>query len=171
MIYTRIRPSQMIGMVDYPPLHSPEALRTYYAKFSSGQSVEPTAVIPVTIALSYFANLTRFRTYKLLLEDFLAKHPDARYFMLGGKHRSTAAFLAGKMVPVIVVSNDNDVSSFLELRSKGKITGTSDVDSNLERTLASLEEHFFGNPKFWTMEEKAQAMIANGDIPLELIKK
>lgn len=166
-----LRPNQIIGMMDYPPLHSPEALAGYYKRFERGEVVQPVPLIPVSIAIPYFTRCAeRFSTYREQLERFIAEHPEAEYFMLGGKHRATAATVVGKNIPCIVIKDDDGVHELLEMKKQGQLSGMLGVGDNLEETLAILEDHFFRHKQFWTMEEKTEAMIVNGDVPEYMLK-
>ncbi|MFA6447101.1 MAG: hypothetical protein WCW31_02475 [Patescibacteria group bacterium] len=163
--------SQLIAMIDYPPLHSPEALLSYYEKHKSGAAVEPVIVVPIEAAIGYFAERSgRYETYKEALNEFLPSHPSARYFMLGGKHRSAAATILGVKIPCLVVGSDADVAEIRSLMSEGKITGVPSVGKDFIDTLRELEEHYYEHKKFWTMEEKTKAMIKNKDIPEGMLK-
>src|SRR3989344_5658158 len=95
-----IESRKIIGMIDYPPLHSPETLATSYEYIKSGR------------------------------HDLF--------------------------IPIVVIPSN------LVTTKKIKITG---LGINMEETIAILEEHFSKNKKFWTVEEKTKAMIAQGDIP------
>jgi len=161
-----LEPQQLIAMVDYPPLHSPEALRMYYEKHKAGEEVEPVIVVPIEVAMHYFSERkNRYEAYQDALNMFLSGHPAARYFMLGGKHRSAAATIVGIKIPCLVVENDADVSNIHELMINGKLTGVPSVGDTFDDTLRELEEHYFEHKRFWTMDEKTEAMIQNNDIP------
>jgi len=160
---------QLIAMVDYPPLHSPEAFVAYREKFKSGSPVEPIFVVPIKIAVDHLAeNKAHYDTYKKILEQFLLDHPKAKYFMTGGKHRSAAATVLGAKIPSIIVENDEDIGEVNLLIKKGEITGVPPVGKNFVETLGELEKHYFEHRHFWTMDEKTKAMIENGDISNEM---
>ena len=168
---TLLDPKQLMGMIDYPPLHSPEAFRSYYEKHKSGMDVEPVAVVPIEAAIAYFAERPeRYATFRTTLDDFLLSHPSAKYFMLGGKHRSAAATVLGTDIPCLVVGSEADVTEIHRLMDEGKITGGTGVGENFSDTLHELEEHYFEHKRFWTMDEKTEAMIKNKDIPENMLK-
>jgi len=161
-----IESRKIIGMIDYPPLHSPETLATSYEYIKSGRHdlFIPIVVIPRNLVVSHFAKRKRFETYKDQWTKFISEHPYADFFMIDGKHRAAAATLFGHKVPCWIIKNDKDVEKLINLvtTKKIKITG---LGINMEETIAILEEHFSKNKKFWTVEEKTKAMIAQGDIP------
>lgn len=168
---TLLDPKQLMGMIDYPPLHSPEAFRSYYEKHKSGAEVDPVIVVPVETAIAYFVERPeRYATYKQALDDFLANHPSAKYFMLGGKHRSAAATVLGADIPCLVVGSEAGVAEVHRLMDEGKITGGTGVGENFSDTLRELEEHYFEHKRFWTMDEKTEAMIKNKDIPENMLQ-
>ncbi len=160
-----LEPKQLIAMVDYPPLHSPEAFAAYYEKLKSGIEIEPIVVVPVDIVVKYLAkDEVRYASYKKVLEQFLKDHPQAKYFMTGGKHRSAAATVLGVKILSLIIKDDADVNGVNLLIDNGEITGVPPVSENFDKTLEELEEHFFEHKRFWTMDEKARAMIESGDI-------
>ena len=160
-----LEPAQLIAMIDYPPLHSPEAFAVYREKFKSNSPVEPITVVPTKIVLKHLSkNKTRYASDEKNLEQFLKDYPKAKYFMMGGKHRSAAATLLGLKIPSLVVENNNDVDAFNLLIKKGEITGVSGIGQNFTETLQELDDHYFEHGRFWTMDEKTKAMIKNGDI-------
>jgi hypothetical protein len=162
-----LAPAQLIAMNDYPPLHSPEAFAAYRHKFRSGERVEPVVVVPADIVIAHLKkNAARFGTYAQKLGQFLATHPAAAYFMLGGKHRSAAATMLGVPIPCVVVSGETDVAVVHCMMAEGKLTGVPSVGKDFEETLMELDDHFFERQSFWDMEEKTKAMRDNGDISL-----
>jgi len=171
MQHVLLEPQQLIAMVDYPPLHSPEALRSYFEKHKVGAEVEPVVVVPVDIAKNYFLQRKdRYGTYRDKLDVFLSDHPAAQYFMLGGKHRSAAATIIGAKISCLVVENEADVVEAHTLMAKGKLTGVPSVGETFDDTLRELEEHFFEHKRFWTMDEKTEVMIKNKDIPDDMLR-
>lgn len=166
-----LEPQRLIAMMDYPPLHSPAAFRSYYEKYESGAEVEPVVVIPVEAAMEYFATKPeRYTAYKEILNQFLSNHASATHFMLGGKHRSAAATVLGSKIPCLIVESDTDVAQVHEMMTEGKLTGVPSVGEDFSHTLSELEEHYFEHKKFWSMDEKTEAMIKNEDIPKDMIK-
>ncbi|HCC23090.1 TPA: hypothetical protein DF272_02835 [Candidatus Falkowbacteria bacterium] len=157
--------NQLIAMIDYPPLHSPEAFASYREKFKAGESVEPLIAVPAKIVIEYLKqNQVRYAAYKVILARFLEDHPAAAFFMTGGKHRSAAATILGLKIPCLIIENDNGVAKVHSLMKQGKITGVPGVGDNFADTIQELEDHYFEHKRFWTMEEKTRLMIENGDI-------
>ena len=167
----RLKTAQLIAMIDYPPLHSPKTFALYYQRLKTGKKIEPAIVVPARAVLNHFkSRKNRFKKYQIILEQFLKEHPEAKYFMPGGKHRSAAATILGIKVPCLVVKDDKDVRYIHKLTKEGKITGVPSVEKNFKETLKMLEKHFFKHKRFWTMDEKTKEMIKNRDISKKMIK-
>lgn len=165
MKLVQVKPSELIGMVDYPPLHSPEALAMYYDLFRKGEEIQPNLVTSVSVAIGFFSRFPeRYAKFKPVLEKFLQTH-NVKYFMLGGKHRGAAAFCTGKTMNAIVIDTAEDNTQGLKLQTEGFLKGVLSLRKTIDETLKTLEEHYFEHRTFWTMEEKCQEMIAGGDIP------
>ena len=51
-----LKADELISMNDYPPLHSPTALRNYYDLYRENDitSITPIPVIPAQIVIAYF---------------------------------------------------------------------------------------------------------------------
>ena len=164
MKYADIPPSELIGMVDYPPLHSPEALARYYELFKHGGDVHQP-VAPIAVVIQFFvAHPMKYAPFKERLEEFLGSH-EAKYFMFGGKHRGAAAVIAGRPVPCVITENEKDVAEVFRLRDAGLVPQSLGLGESMQEALTLLLDHFSKHALFWTMEEKVKAMIANGDVP------
>lgn len=165
-----LKPNQLIGMIDYPHLHSPQALAKYYDKFRREEEVQPFPITPIQTAIAFFnRNDEKFSAYRQKLNKFLLEHGEANYFVFGGKHRSAAAMVAEKNIPCAVIENNTDIAELIALRKPGKLRGILGIGNTLDESLAILEDHFFEHKRFWTIEEKTKAMIANGDIPAYML--
>lgn len=161
-----IDPGEVISMNDYPPLHSPTALRKYHDIFRNDNQdmVTPIPMIPVSVAVPYFQRHNdKFRAYSKELYEFLKNHSDAEYFMLDGTHRATGAMLSSKQIPAYRIKNNKDVKELFSLRKEGKIS-IYGLSNNLAKTVDILETHYHKHKKFWTLKEKVNLMISNGDI-------
>jgi len=166
-----LRPEQIIAMVDYPPLHCPEALERYYDRFrADATDISPIPVMGTDLALAYFQRQAgRYASYGQILEAFLAGHPSTTNFMLEGFHRSAAAVLAGKPIPCVAIAADGDLE---EINASGRAINLHGDYTTITRAMVSvteelreLEAHFHRHRKFWTIEEKVRVMVSNGDVP------
>jgi hypothetical protein len=134
-----LRPDQIITMMDYPPLHSPEALAVYFQKFCvDEQDISPVPVIKKDLVLNYFKlQKDRFASYREILQRFLDKHPAVEYFMLDGGHRCAAAMLSGKMIPCISITDDN---VFIEINASGSSIRLHGDFSTLTEDMISIDQ-------------------------------
>ncbi|MFH0713204.1 MAG: hypothetical protein V1722_00110 [Candidatus Micrarchaeota archaeon] len=174
-----LEPEQIIGFNDYPPLHSPKALSVYYQLYKNEKyaAIPPVPLIPAELVLKHFKkNKAGFRFIQKVWKEFAARHPNAKYFQVDGKHRASAACLAGKPISTVIIKNNKDVQKLLSMQASGKLrlTGLLDLTkaallNSFEATLNEVEEHFFKYKKFLTVREKTKAMIANGDVPQYMI--
>lgn len=167
----QLHPHQIISMNDYPPLHSPNALRKYHTLFQKNNlgSVTPIPVVPVSVVVTYLQKYdARFVSYSKQLEGFLEKHPHVKYFMFDGTHRAAAAMLSAHKIPAYLIRNDEDIQELFSLRDAGKIS-LSGLKENLADTLAVIEKHYHSTKKFWTLEEKVHLMISHGDIDKDFL--
>lgn len=162
-----VSPEQVIGLNDYPPLHSPKALVEYFEYFKNkdyGKIVQ-IPLIPIATVLPYFIEDKRLSSYLRVFEKFISTH-HVGFFQIDGKHRASAAYLTKRKIIGIVIENNEDVTKAKALKYSGKF-GIADT---FEATINDLKEHFLKHPKkFWTVAEKTEAMISNGDIPLYML--
>lgn len=166
-----LQPDQIIAMVDYPPLHCPEALERYFHRFrADARDISPIPVMGKKLVLDAFRRQEdRFASYRRELDRFLARHPSAAYFMLEGFHRSAAAVLARRTIPCVAISDDGDFeeikASDRAIQLHGDYTTIVGDMVSVDEELQALEAHFHEHRRFWTIEEKVATMIANGDVP------
>ena len=166
-----LRPDQIIAMIDYPPLQCPGALERYFQRFlADAQDISPVPVVSTRLALEFFRRRQdQFASFASILEAFMDGHPAAEYFMLGGYHRSAAAVLAGRTIPCVAVSTDDDFreinASERSIRLHGDYTTIMRDMVSIDEELQDLEAHFHDHRRFWTVEEKVRTMVANGDVP------
>jgi hypothetical protein len=159
---------EIIGMNDYPPLHSPAALEGYFEGFLKGETEEIVSVpvISIDLVIPYLKSFgQRFSAYEAELERFIEGHPEVKCIMLDGKHRSAGAILAHKKIPCFWIEKDEDIKEVKNLMDSGKLSGFAGPERTIENTLLILENHFFSTKCFWTAKEKVDAMIEHGDVP------
>ena len=172
-----LRPDQIVGMIDYPPLHSPKALAIYFRKFCADeQDISPVPVIEMDLVLNYFRlQRDRFASYSQILQKFIDEHPTLAYFMLDGGHRCAAAMLSGKMIPCINITDDEVFreikTSECPIKLHGDFSTVPEDMISIDQEIKMLEEHFFENKRFWTVEEKVRAMIEKRDIPDYMLER
>ncbi len=162
-----ISPEKVIGLNDYPPLHSPKALIEYfeYYKNREDSKIVPIPLIPIAAVLPYFAEDPRLSSDLSDFEKFISSH-HVEFFQIDGKHRASAAYLTKRKIIGIVIENDEDIIKTKTLKDSGKFG----IGNTFEDTINDLKRSFLKRPvNFWTVAEKTQAMIANGDVPQYMV--
>ncbi len=163
-----VNPEQIIGLNDYPPLHSPQSLDKYFRYFinNDDKHIVPVPLITISSALPILEADPKFIPYIKTLQNFLSEHKGVNYFQSGGKHRSSAAYLARKKVPGIIIENDADIKKLKPLLADDKFL----TDNTFEEVILDIKKSFLKHERsFWTVKEKTEAMIANGDVPQYIV--
>ncbi len=167
MKYKLLLPNQIITLRDYP-LYNQHILRIYFRIFSKNQGkiLPPCPVIYKSSGVP-FANGkdTKSKKYNSLLNDFLKKNPDAEYFLLDGSHKTTAATLSNKMIPVVIIEQDKDLKEAKKLIKSGDFFGWYSVENSIKEVIVNLVNHHMGSEKFLTVEDKAKLLVKNKDVP------
>lgn len=166
-----LHPDQIITLRDYP-LYNEHILRIYFRIFSKNQGkiLPPCPVIHKSIGLPYVkSNDASSKKYNALLKKFLEAHPRAEYFLLDGSHKTTAATLAHKRIPVIVLEHGKDLKKAKTLIKSGEFFGWYSVEDSIQKAMSVLAQHHFGTNKFLTVEDKTKLMVKNKDVPKYII--
>ncbi len=163
MKHKLLRPNQIITLRDYP-LYNPHILRIYFRVFSKNQGkiLPPCPVIHKSSGIPFVKGRNG---YNALLATFLDKHPDAEYFLLDGSHKTTAATLSRKLIPVVIIEKDEDFMIAKKLIKKGEFFGWYSVENSIKEAVNNLAKHHFGAKNFLTVEDKARLMVKNKDVP------
>ncbi len=163
MKHKLLRPDQIVTLRDYP-LYNPHILKIYFRVFSrnQGKILPPCPVIHKSAGIPFVKGKKR---YNALLQGFLDKHPKAEYFLLDGSHKTTAATLSKKLIPVVIIEKDDDLKKAKKLIESGEFFGWYSVENSIKEALNVLAKHHFGAKKFLTVEDKAKLMVKNKDIP------
>lgn len=163
MKHKLLRPNQIITLRDYP-LYNPHILKIYFRVFSKNQGkiLPPCPVIHKSSGVPFVKGK---KAYNALLANFLDKHPKAEYFLLDGSHKTTAACLSKKLIPVVIIEKDEDFMLAKKLIEKGEFFGWYSVEKSIKEALNVLAKHHFGAKKFLTVEDKAKLMVKNRDVP------
>jgi len=171
MKYKLLRPDQIITLKDYP-LYNNHILRIYFRVFSrnQGKILPPCPVIHKSSGIPFLSNTTsKSSRYNLLLTNFLTKHPRAEYFLLDGSHKTTAATLAHKLIPVVVIDQDNDFKKAKKLIIAGEFFGWYSLENSIKEALGVLAKHHVGAKTFLTVEDKTKLLVKNKDVPQYII--
>lgn len=149
-----LSPDQIITINDYP-VHSTHVLKMYFRMFQygAGHIVPPCPVMHESLVVDSFNAETR-----LLFDDFRKEHRDAKYFLLDGSHKTTAACLAGSPIRAIDIRTNEMVHAMLKLVETGELLGCS-LEKTVEANARWIAEDFTKRPGFQTALEKTQRMI------------
>lgn len=186
-----LRPNQIITLRDYP-VYNEQILKIYFRIFlkKQGRILPPSPVIHKSVGTPYVkppaaevagvphssrktnikGNDAKSKRYNNLLRKFLEDNPRAEYFLIDGGHKSSAATLAHRLIPVFVLENDGDLKEARKLTSLGELFGWYDIGNSIKSTVIKLSKHHFGAGKFQTVEEKVRKMIQQKDIPHYMIR-
>lgn len=166
MKYKLLHPEQIITQ-DYP-LYNEHILRIYFRVFSKdqGEILPPCPVIHKSTGIPFAsAQDTKSKKYNNLLKDFLDKNPNAEYFLLDGSHKTTSATLSGKLIPVVIIEQNEDLKRAKELIKSGEFFGWYSVGNTIQEMIDELTKHHVESKKFLTVEDKTKLLVENKDIP------
>ena len=160
-----LRPDQIITLRDYP-VHNEHILTIYFQVFrkNQGKILPPCPVIHKSLGAPFIKG-KKAKKHTELLQKFLERQPQAEYFLIDGGHRSAAATLAHKRVPVFIVEKNADLKIAKEMVKAGKFFGWCQVEKTIAEVSAGLEKHHFGAKEFLTVEDKVKRMVKNHDVP------
>jgi hypothetical protein len=170
MLKKKLRPEQIITLSDYP-VHNDQILKIYFRVFQSGCSriIPPCPVIHKSIGTPVIkGHSKKILKYNKTLKTFLEKHPEAEYFLLDGSHKTTAAALTHKLIPVFVFESDKDIKYAKNLVEKGEIFSLT-TGSTMRQLVEELKGHFFKTLHFQTVAEKTERMVKNKILPRYMI--
>jgi hypothetical protein len=162
-----LHPNQIITLRDYP-LFNEHILRIYFRVFvkNQGKILPPCPVIHRSSGIPFVSEKNiKSKKYNLLLSKFLGEHPTAEYFLLDGSHKTTAATLSKKLIPVVVIEQNKDFAETKKLIKKGEFFGWYSIENSIKETLKVLAKHHFGCNKFLTVEDKSKLLVKNKDVP------
>lgn len=160
-----INPNQIITLNDYP-IRNEHILKLYFRMFCKGKRsiIPPCPVIPKNLLVNNFNN-----KLKNLFRKFERKNPEARYFLLDGSHKTTAATLLHKRIPVMIFKSDMDIHSAKKLVEEGEIMSLT-TGATMGEAINILKRHFNKTKRFQTVEEKTNRMIRIKKLPVYMIK-
>ncbi len=167
MKYKLLCPDQIITLRDYP-LYNQHILRIYFRIFSKNQGkiLPPCPVIHKSLGIPFVSGRSdKAKKHNALLSSFLEKNPNAEYFLLDGSHKTTAATLSKKMIPVVIIEQDKDFKKAKKLIKTGEFFGWNSVENSIKDAINELAKHHIGSEKFLTVEDKSKLLVKNKDIP------
>jgi hypothetical protein len=164
-------PYQIITLRDYP-LYNEQILKIYFRVFikNQGKILPPCPVIHKSLGTPHLGSKdSKSRQYNTLLGRFLEEHPSAEYFLIDGGHKTTAATLAHKLIPALIVERDQDFKKAKKLIETGELFGWYYAGNSINKAVKILAKHHSGTTKFLTVEDKVKKMVKNNDIPKYMI--
>ncbi len=167
MKYELLRSDQIVTLRDYP-LYNQHILRIYFRIFSKNQGklLPPCPVIHKSLGIPLVNGKdAKSKKHNALLNDFLNNNPNAEYFLLDGSHKTTAATLSKKMIPVVLIEQDKDFKEAKKLIKSGDFFGWYSVEKSIKDAINELAKHHIGSEKFLTVEDKSRLLVKNKDVP------
>ena len=157
--------NQIITLNDYP-IRNDQILKLYFRMSHKGKRslVPPCPVLSENLLISHFNN-----KLKNLFIEFQLRNPKAKYFLLDGSHKTTAATLSHKRIPVMIFESDRDIQNAKRLVEEGEILSLT-TGTTIRHTINILKRHFNKTRIFQTVEEKTNKMIRKKQLPTYMIK-
>jgi hypothetical protein len=165
-----LNPDKIVTLTDFP-VHHEQCLKIYFRIFERGlgRIVPPCPVIHKSTRIPFMKGRgLKAKTYNQALNSFLAKHPETEYFLLDGTHRTTAATLCHRKIPVMVFKTNNDISAARKRVARGELFSLT-TGSTIKAAAKTLEEHFSETLVFQTVAEKTQRMVKEKAVPKYMI--
>ncbi|MFT4309166.1 MAG: hypothetical protein ACMXYL_01620 [Candidatus Woesearchaeota archaeon] len=163
----RLRPEQIITLKDYP-LYNQHILKIYFRVFSKchGNILPPCPVIHKSSGIPFsIDNDVKSIRQNALLSRFMENNPKAEYFLLDGSHKTTAACLSRKTIPVLVIEKDEDLEEAKKLTDKGELFGWYSIENSVEEAVSVLSKHHSNTKIFMTVKDKTNLLVKNKDVP------
>jgi hypothetical protein len=167
-----LKANEIITLRDYP-VYNEQILKIYFRVFQKGRGkvLPPCPVIPIKAGLPLInSKTTKAKKYNLMLIDFLRSNPKAKYFLIDGSHKTTAAALTHRKLPVIIFEKDEDFKGVKKMLDSGEILGWYKPKPTIKGSLDELANHHFGTNKFMTAGEKAIKMVKERILPEYMVK-
>ena len=149
-------PAQIITLNDYP-LYDLAAFFTYERMIRSDERIPYVPVIPTDLIRFEGALAARF-------EAFTRSHPNARFFMVDGSHRTTALSRMHRPIEVVIYRSDADIESARAAVAQGLVNENGSLECTFDENVALIIEHFERTGRFMTVEEKTQQLMHEGFI-------
>lgn len=165
-----LNPSQIVTLNDFP-VHHEQCLKIYFRIFESGHGkiVPPCPVIHKSTGIPLIKGSgRRIEKYNQTLTNFLKRNTQSAYFLLDGSHRTTAATLCNKKIPVLVFESDKDIITAKKLVQTGELFNLT-TGNTIEDIITILQQHFLKTLIFETVAEKTKRMIQEKVLPKYLI--
>lgn len=136
-------------------LHSKPAFNKYLElhKGKKSQIISPVPLTPINLIENHFDDKQRQS-----FNNFKQTHKEAKYFLLDGSHRTTAADLTKNRIRAILIEKDEDIKEALKMKDLGKIKSWR-LGKNMNKIKKDLISHFNKKPLFQTVSEKTNRLF------------
>jgi hypothetical protein len=165
MEFKELNPSQVITTRDFP-VYSAEVLEKYFEIYRNGNGND---LPPVPLMDSDFVIPHLEEPDRILLEEFLRKNPEVRYFLLNGSHRTTSANLTRHSIVGVLIRTEEDIQQTSQIEFKGK-----KYEHYLPETvlgnIKDLVNNFRGTDRFETIQQKTDRMVDETVIAEHMIR-
>lgn len=161
-----VNDKEVITMDDYP-IHDllPGAsdgviLKLYFRVFEQKcwDIVERVQIIDKDLVVESFEEAVKEK-----FVEFLKSNLEAKYFCLGGQHRSTAASLTKNKIPAQLLETDADCKELQKLNNTSGVFRTHE-NNTIAECVDELKNHFKNAEKFCTVYEKTKRMVEDMDL-------
>lgn len=88
---------------------------------------------------------------------------------MDGSHKTTSATLSGKLIPVVIIEQNEDLKEAKELIKSGEFFGWYSVGNTIQEMIDELTKHHIKSERFLTVEDKTKLLVENKDIPEYII--
>jgi hypothetical protein len=164
-----VKPEKLMALND-AKLHNKQILKIYFRIFqkNKGKILPYCPVIKKEIAIPEIIKKNP-KKYNENLKKFLDNHQEIEYIVLDGNHKTTAATLAKRKIPIMVIEKDEDFKILKELQKKGEIFGfhniPSSINSELKSLNTSLRDYYSPKLGFNSVMEKTKKLAKTKQIP------
>ncbi len=153
-----LSPDQIVTLTDFP-VHNEQILKIFFRIYQKGYGkIMPPCPVLHKSFVSFSGKLQE------TFEEFVARNPQAEYFLLDGSHKTTAAALTGSKINVMVFETDKDIKDARAMVEVGELFSLA-VESTINDGIKDLIKHFDRTPYFQTVQEKTLRMITEKVIP------
>jgi len=160
----QLNANQIITLTDFP-VYNGHILKIFFLVFRKKCSkiIPPCPVIDISLVAPYFSG-----QLKIIFSKFINQNPQAKYFLLDGSHKTTAAALTGSKISVMIFKNNKDIQSAKKMVKTGDLFSLTVTDT-IKNNAIELKNHFNKKKYFQTVAEKTELMAKKKVIPQYMI--
>jgi len=160
----QLNANQIITLTDFP-VYNEQILKIFFLIFRKKCSriIPPCPIMDVSLVVPYFSG-----KLKIVFSKFVSRNPQAKYFLLDGSHKTTAATLTGSKIAVMIFQNSKDIRAAKKMVKTGDLFSLT-VANTIKVNAIELKNHFNKKKYFQTVEEKTRLMVKKKVIPQYMI--